>query len=456
MGETETFARLMRELKDRSGLSYGALARKLHTSTSTLHRYCNGTAVPAEFAAVERFARACGASPAEAVELHRAWLLADARRRGPAAAGPGPRREPEPEPQAEPGPQPEPGPEPQPEPEPEPGPEPQPHAGPGPVPQPDPEPGLQPGPGPEPDSGPGVPVAWYRGRRGLVAAAVAVAATLAAITATAAVTLTDPPPRPAATATTPPPGGTPPGHAGPTTSPPPPTPTPNTSPSPSSSPPTPSSSSPPSPTPSPRPVPLRAAVRTHVWAHGCEHAYLSPRAPGTVPPPPVEADAPGWAAAQQAVHAGRQIVEVTVHGTGAGAVVLQDLEVRVTARRAPLRWNVYQMSQGCGGAITPAAFAVNLDAPRPVARPVPGHDGERKVPAAVFPLRASADDPVVLRIDATTTGCACDWYAELHWTGPAGPGVTRIDDQGRALRTAPTGGRPEYGYAPERNRWSTD
>ncbi|MFE1714986.1 helix-turn-helix domain-containing protein, partial [Streptomyces sp. NPDC058728] len=87
-GESERFARLMRELKERAGLSYGALARNLHTSTSTLHRYCNGEAVPTEFAVVDRFARVCGASQGEAVDLHRAWLLADARRRaGAAGAG---------------------------------------------------------------------------------------------------------------------------------------------------------------------------------------------------------------------------------------------------------------------------------------------------------------------------------------------------------------------------------
>ncbi|MGW7349189.1 helix-turn-helix domain-containing protein, partial [Streptomyces sp. NPDC054854] len=86
--ETEAFARLMRELKERAGVSYGLLARRLHTSTSTLHRYCNGEAVPAEFAAVDRFARACGATGAEAVELHRAWLLADARRRSPVPGAP--------------------------------------------------------------------------------------------------------------------------------------------------------------------------------------------------------------------------------------------------------------------------------------------------------------------------------------------------------------------------------
>ncbi|MBS2540246.1 helix-turn-helix domain-containing protein, partial [Catenulispora sp. NF23] len=86
---TDDFAARLRTLKDRSRRSYGALAQRLHTSTSTLHRYCNGTTVPAEFAPAERFARACGATPDEVLALHRLWLLADAERRAEAAAGRG-------------------------------------------------------------------------------------------------------------------------------------------------------------------------------------------------------------------------------------------------------------------------------------------------------------------------------------------------------------------------------
>src|SRR6478672_3933044 len=80
-GHVEDFATQLTELKERSGRSYGALAGRLHVSTSTLHRYCNGAAVPGEYAPVERFARLCGATPAELVALHRRWLLADAERR---------------------------------------------------------------------------------------------------------------------------------------------------------------------------------------------------------------------------------------------------------------------------------------------------------------------------------------------------------------------------------------
>lgn len=79
MSATE-FAELLRELKERSGLSYGMLAKRLYMSTSTLHRYCNGDAVPTDYAPVERLARLCKASPQELVELHRRWVLADAVR----------------------------------------------------------------------------------------------------------------------------------------------------------------------------------------------------------------------------------------------------------------------------------------------------------------------------------------------------------------------------------------
>ncbi|WP_030903460.1 MULTISPECIES: helix-turn-helix domain-containing protein [unclassified Streptomyces] len=450
MSEAEDFARLLRELKERAGLSYGALARRLHTSTSTLHRYCNGEALPAEFAVVDRFARACGATQGEALDLHRAWLLADARRRAGAAAQQMQQVQPVPLPVPEPVPVPEPDPVADPATEIEPEPEPV------------PEPTVVVAPDPERE--PAARGAWYRRRAAVVAAAgvtagaVAVALLAAAgpergaphaggSTGTGASAGTSAPVSPGSGSASVPaatgaPEPTPPaGSAGPTGA---------TAPEPGRT-----SVSPSAPAPGRAPVaPLKAAVRTHVWTAGCDHAYLSGRAPGSVSPPPVEADAPAWAAAQGAVHAGSQIVEVTLHGTGEGAVVLEDLEVRVAARRKPPAWNVYQMSQGCGGGLTPAAFAVNLDAPRPLARPVAGNDGGDPLPAPAFPLRVSASEPVVLRVEAATTGCDCDWSLDLRWTGPSGSGTLRIDDGGRPLRTSAATGRPAYGYALEQGRWA--
>lgn len=69
------------ELKRRSGRSYAALAHRTGLSRSTLHRYCQGGSVPGTFGAVERIARACGASDQEVDRLYRAW-------RGSAGVGP--------------------------------------------------------------------------------------------------------------------------------------------------------------------------------------------------------------------------------------------------------------------------------------------------------------------------------------------------------------------------------
>ncbi|MFF9063201.1 helix-turn-helix domain-containing protein [Streptomyces sp. NPDC014882] len=77
---------MLRSLKERVGLSYGALAGRLHLSTSTLHRYCTGDSVPAEFAPLERFGRICRADPEELLELHRRWAVADEARRGRGAS----------------------------------------------------------------------------------------------------------------------------------------------------------------------------------------------------------------------------------------------------------------------------------------------------------------------------------------------------------------------------------
>ncbi|MFE0951832.1 helix-turn-helix domain-containing protein, partial [Streptomyces mutabilis] len=76
----DDFAGLLRELKERSGLSYGALGKRLHMSASTLHRYVSGEVVPVEFAPVERLARVCRATPEELLELHRRGIRADALR----------------------------------------------------------------------------------------------------------------------------------------------------------------------------------------------------------------------------------------------------------------------------------------------------------------------------------------------------------------------------------------
>ncbi|MFH8883379.1 hypothetical protein [Streptomyces californicus] len=97
------------------------------------------------------------------------------------------------------------------------------------------------------------------------------------------------------------------------------------------------------------------------------------------------------------VHVGEALVRITVQGRSpTDAVILHALHVRLVARAAPLPWNAYQMDNGWGGAITPRHFALDLDRPRPLARPVDGPDASgtvvRKIPAVSFPYKVTSSD----------------------------------------------------------------
>lgn len=209
--------------------------------------------------------------------------------------------------------------------------------------------------------------------------------------------------------------------------------------------------------PPPPPPPLTWTVASHLWKNGCGHTYLAERAPGA---PPVPADARRWAVARGAVHGGETLVRVSVQGKGAAAVVLQALHVRVVERGAPLPWAAYRMDDGCGGAVTPRSFAVDLDRPRPVARPVDGYDasGEegRELPAVSFPYAVTAAGPEELLVSARTAGCDCRWYLELEWSAEGRRGTVRIgDEDGAPFRTSGVEGRPVYGYDSVERVWIT-
>ncbi|MFC8430446.1 helix-turn-helix domain-containing protein [Streptomyces sp. NPDC057253] len=78
--EVERLAAQLRALKERSGLSYDALAQRAGISRSSLHRYCAASSVPQDYGVVHRIGTACGATSAELRELHRLWALADTER----------------------------------------------------------------------------------------------------------------------------------------------------------------------------------------------------------------------------------------------------------------------------------------------------------------------------------------------------------------------------------------
>ncbi|MFJ8588810.1 helix-turn-helix domain-containing protein [Streptomyces sp. NPDC093595] len=497
---TEGFAGFLRELKERSGRSYGALAKQMHMSTSTLHRYCNGDAVPTGFAPVERFARLCGADREELVRLHRAWIVADeARRRGrtggaaapeeaataPAAAGapeePSTRAganartegsgPPEPSATAEPG---------------SPTPESNPSAaepGPSAVAWP-PAPAGGAGPGaPVPDlaASAGAPAARGRGRlRTLAAVAAGVLLTASgvafAVSGTSVVAWEDPartvPDAPVPSGT----GSAAASGAGGRAA--------SSPPAARATPVTPPASAAPAPsggargtraTPAPSgngagagagngsgngtgqrqaaPAPLTADVRPYIWQDPCSQAYVVNRPPGAVPPPPSMQDARGWVTALGGVPASEMLIEVVLQGTGKETVVLKDLHVRTVGKAEPLPGNAYVMGVGCGGEMRPQSLDVDLDAARPRPVPVAGQQGDRILPATDFPYKVSADDPHVLKISAHTADRAVRWYLELEWSSGGRSGTLRLDDRGRPFTTSAAAKLPAYQHPLGASAW---
>ncbi|MGW9191688.1 helix-turn-helix domain-containing protein [Streptomyces rubiginosohelvolus] len=200
-------------------------------------------------------------------------------------------------------------------------------------------------------------------------------------------------------------------------------------------------------------VPFTWTGDDHVWKNGCDHAYLLDRAPAAVPPPPAEADAASWAGALGAVHAGETGVRITLQGRDDRAVVLESLRIRVVERHSPAGGRVYRMSSGCGGSLTPRMFDVDLDASRPVARSVAGNDSGEPIEAVSFPYRVSVTDPEVFLITGRTVGCDCSWVAELAWSSGGGSGTVRIDDGGRPFRTSGVRGQSVLDYDTAAGRW---
>ncbi|KUN66971.1 DNA-binding protein [Streptomyces griseorubiginosus] len=446
--EVQEFAALLRRLKERTDRSYGSLARRLSMNTSTLHRYCAGDAVPLDFAPVERFAALCGASAEERMDLHRLWLSAVAARQRPRTAEEATAASPAPggddpadaavgdaapdaavgdavtgdETSAADG-------------------------------DDDGDDRLLAGPGPAAPP----PRPWYRRRRIAVTAAAAVAllATLGSLSAlpsgrSGSDTVAEAPGPSSRTAASSTPDRSP-----------------STSPSPSAT---------TSGSPKPKGVggspsasasgggsasqgggkagkqggftgtPLTWTADSHVWFGGCGHDYVITKPPAQVPPPPVSQDAAQWAATQGAIHGRQTMVRISVQGRSSTAVVLEDLRVRVASRGEPVQGNSYAMEQGCGGALTPREFSVDLDKDRPIARSKPGNDGGNVIPAVKMPYRVSSTDPEILLVTAEAVTCDCTWYLELDWSSQGRTGTVRIDDHGKPFRTTSIKGLPRYWY----------
>lgn len=500
--EANGLADLLRALKERSGLSYGVLAKRLHVSTSTLHRYCNGSTVPTEFAPVERLARLCKATPEELIQVHRQWIVADATRgrkatadeppvadgtvagspvvNGPVVANPvvdepvvdgatadhasgdaasagvaavgaasagaasaGVARQ---EPIAPTDAAPE-------------------------------ENAGSPSPAPIDPPPDGTPQRARRPRK-FVLAAVAAACVMGMGSAALAVGLTgdrgdnDGRKRSAEASSS---GrvaapGNPgrPGHPGPAPSG-----------APSASPEDgkktesgkPSASTGPdggaaSPSPSGEQgkeggngdgerddakadgtdAPLTAHTRPYAYEGPCSQRFLVNRGPGEMPKPPIEQDAPAWVSELGAVSADGQFIKITLQGAGKDTVVLEELHVRVDDTAAPLAWNAYSTGVGCGGDVATRSFGVDLDAGSPVLTPVAGQ--------RAFPYKVSRTDAEVFYVKAAAKQHDVRWHLELQWSSGGRRGILRIDNQGKPFRTSGSAGRPSYQQPPGATQWS--
>ncbi|MEU6113042.1 helix-turn-helix transcriptional regulator [Streptomyces sp. NPDC047117] len=446
-GEAEAFAELLRGFKERSGLSYGALAKRLHMSTSTLHRYCNGSAVPTDYAPAERLARMCRASPEELVELHRRWILADAARGRKvlpvSAASPLSAASEEPVVEPESG---------------------------STVSAASSEPSAASGPSDSSDSSAasGASAASAdsadsaserpRRRRTALVASVAAAAVLGAGALALAL---------------PPSGGD--GGGGDQKAAGAATPTTDTSSAPGSGdgrrtkdkrPSASASSSPsrngktdkPSDSAAKAPahkgggaagdtdgVPVNVATRPYVYDTPCSQHFLVDSEPEQVGPPAGEQDAPRWAAAYGAVSSGEQRVALTVQGTGKDTVVLEALHVRVVAKGAPLAWNDYSMGVGCGGNVGTKSFDIDLDNGSPH---VTVKNGQRD-----FPYKVSESDPEVFYVSAHTKAHDVRWDLALDWSSGDRHGTVHINNKGAPFRTSADAGRPGYDYPLGGSEW---
>ncbi|WP_330239333.1 helix-turn-helix domain-containing protein [Streptomyces sp. NBC_00525] len=446
--EAEELAVLLKELKARSGRSYGVLAGRLHVSTSTLHRYCNGDAVPGEFAPVERFARLCGASADELVEVHRRWILADAARRRGRTEGDAPApvasvapTPPEPEPAA-----PEPASVP---------------AEPAPV-TPEPEPvRVESGSGAAPSAR-----RWWASGRTRVLLAVAAVVALTVPTAVVVGQLRESGPTAAAGASDASSGAEGKGADAVSESPRSPSASAGASKRPSAS----ARAGSPSASVRSAPSASHTAVRpesgkgrkggpptvtisSYNWEEPCGQFFLLDRDPATVPPPAPPAGTRGWARALGGVDGGAMRLELTVQGTSEQAVVLTALHVRVLSRRAPLQQAAFSMGDGCGSGIEPQSFDVDLDDSRPALTPVAGQQGDEVVPAKDFPFRVSSSDVEVFDLDVHVEGHDVSWYLELEWSSGGRTGMLPVYDGGKPFRTSSIAGRPEYYYRYDTSVW---
>jgi hypothetical protein len=136
-------------------------------------------------------------------------------------------------------------------------------------------------------------------------------------------------------------------------------------------------------------------------------------------------------------------VSVTVEGASARSALLTRLEIKSKCDK-PISGTTIEYN--IGDSVAPRHFEVDLDQPRPIARPKDGNDDAgQRISAVSFPFKVSENDPEVFEIYATTNRYSCEWSAELYWVVEGRKGVTPITDkEGKPFRVSARQPGPTY------------
>lgn len=196
--------------------------------------------------------------------------------------------------------------------------------------------------------------------------------------------------------------------------------------------------------------PIAVVART---VKDCPFSYVIPHPVDEIPPPPNIETAPvdarqRWAERLDGVDGGSTQVEVTITGTTDQAVVLQGLDIEVTARRDPL--DAVEVHAICGDLVPIRYMIADLDQQPPEI--TSSVDDRSLAPDAsevvdnpvTFPYRVSQSEPEVFFIYAQTQRCHCAWRAKLRWVSGEETGEYLIDNDGEPFTTHGTAGIPSY------------
>jgi|SoiMethySBSTD1v2_1073268.scaffolds.fasta_scaffold136546_2 hypothetical protein len=157
-----------------------------------------------------------------------------------------------------------------------------------------------------------------------------------------------------------------------------------------------------------------------------------------------------WSAFHSGVAADFTRMTISIQGRSDAAVLITGLSFQVQ-RHPPVAGIHLIPPHECGAGQDVRRFAVDLDKPNPIARPVlrypgstTGEDGRKYV--TTFPYRVSRSDPEYLELVIHTLGYDCTWSVTLHWIADGHAGSTQIRNGNEPFRLTSSRNAPAYAY----------